>query len=178
MGNAESWETLLYGLAGTSAGPFAARRDRILAALASVHLEVVGAAALDEAALEALPPHRLVIVIGDAVDDDVTFAAVPEAELDDDLRRALDLLDGASIDVGTPDEDSALWTAWRRIALATGARDVEWFAEQGQLDDLPDAIALYERWRAHAFGVTRGNRVDGARLDRRFTRVTFVIERI
>ncbi len=170
------WEQLLYGLAGTSSGPPAERRDRILAALRSIGYRP-GDPALDPAALAALAPHRLVIVAGDGADDDVTLVAIPDAELDDGARDALARLDGASIDVGTADDDPALFRAWQQVALATGARDVGWFEDIGAA--VPDdARDLIDRWSAHAFRPDRAGRLDGARLDRNFAGVTFVIERV
>jgi hypothetical protein len=173
------WETLLYGLAGTSSGPYAQRRDRILAALREVGFDPAGAAALDEDALDALPAHVLVIVASDGADDDFTFVALPEdaiGDLDGALRACAD----ETVDVGTAADRPDLWKAWVEIALASGARDAAWFTEAG--DDLPidadAAAAIAERWADHAFRPSRGGRLDGENLDRRFTRTVFVLERV
>lgn len=174
------WETLLYALAGTSSGPFAQRRDRILAALREVGFDPAGAAALDDDALEAQPPHRLLIIASDGADDDFTFVAVPEDGLADDLAAALARCEDETIDVGTAADHPDLWTAWVRLALASGARDTDWLTASG--DDLPidadEASALAGLWVDHAFAAGSGGRVPGAKLDRRFTRVTFVLERV
>jgi hypothetical protein len=172
------WETLLYGLAGTSTGPFAQRRDRLLAALREVGLDPDGAAALDEDALAGRPPHVLVIVAGDGADDDFTFAAVPEDALDADpeLAAAVAALADETIDIGTPEDAPALWQAWARVALATGARALDELAELGPLGD--DEARFVDRWAAYAFTPRRGGRLDGARLDLRVTRVCFVLERV
>jgi hypothetical protein len=171
------WETLLYGLAGVSSGTPAQRRDRILAALREVGFDPHGAAALDDAALAAMPPHRLVIVASDGSDDDVTFCVLPEAELDAGAIDALDLLDGWAVDAGGDDVDPARWAAWQDIALSTTARSRSWFEDIG--GTVPEnADAIVDRWAAYAFGPGRHNRLDGARFDRNFTRATFVLERV
>jgi hypothetical protein len=177
------WESLLYALSGAAVlkhERLADGRDAVLAALAGAGFVVEGAAALDDAALKALEPHQLVIICSDGADDDFTFAAVPESELDDHLRAAVRALDGETIEIGTPEYAPELWQAWVEVALATGARDRETLESAGDplgLDD--DAIAaLTDRWKSHAFGPLRGGRLDGKRFDRRFTAVSFVIERV
>jgi hypothetical protein len=176
----EIWETLLYGLTGTASGPFAARRDRILAALREVGFDPAGAAELDDDALEAMPAHRLVIIASDGADDDFHLAAIPDDDLDGELRAALDRLDGETIDVGTAGNFPELWSAWVTVALATGARDRDTLAVAGDplpLDD--DRIAaVTDRWAEHHIALGRGGRLDGAALDKCFSRVTFVMENV
>lgn len=171
------WEKLLYGLAGASSGPPAQRRDRILAALREVGYDPGTGGVHDDAALAAQPPHQLIIVASDGTDDDVTLVAIPDAQLADADRAALDLLDGSAIDLGTEDDHPDLYRAWQQIALSTGARSTDWFEGAGQMV-LDNASELDDRWSDYAFRPGRHGRIDGARLDRNFTRVTFVIERV
>jgi hypothetical protein len=146
-------------------------RDTIVRGLrqAGYTVEGGGAAIADDA-----PGHHVVIV-GDASGSECFFVSVvPDAELDDELRAALRACKNEHIDNCTAERDE-LWAAWSRVALATTARtreDLELGGDEIPLSD-DEVAALTSRWEKHTFS-TWGDRIDGARLDRRVDSVTMV----
>lgn len=177
------WEPTLYAGAPVKArcglGQHPEARAAIVTMLETAGLSTAGAAVLDDAALAAAPEAWL-LVQGNSSDDWLVYV-LPAAELDPQGRDDLARLDGATFSFAEVSEmDPALWHAWTRASVSTGALTADDFAPLPDPDDEARRIdvdslgALLERWLG-ATAVT-GNQVRAGMLDRRFIGVTLMFE--
>jgi hypothetical protein len=148
-------------------------RDTIVLALreAGYTVEGGGAPIADDA------PGYHVVIIGDGAGSECFFLSfVPDAELDAEMRAALQTCHNEHIDLSTSEREE-LWAAWTRVALATGKctrEDLEIAGDEIPLDD-DQITALTNRWQKHTHS-TWNDTLDGALFDRRIASVTMLFE--
>ncbi|MCE9574805.1 MAG: hypothetical protein K8W52_16770 [Deltaproteobacteria bacterium] len=177
----ENHEQIEAAVDGYNVAPGAARQRQLLVDLHEAGFAMKGAQPLDDAAYAAAAPHALVLYAGD-YDNVYTAWMVPAQAIDATAEADLTALHGASVVFGETCYDApALWEAWFRFALRTGAKSTDDFETDVEIradhdltgtPELPDGEL--DRW-SH-FAIDDSGDLKGAAFAARITRIVLIRE--
>lgn len=177
----EHHEQIEAAVDGYDVAPSAARQRQLIEDLRAAGFALAGAPSLDDAAYAAAAPHALVLYASD-YDNAYTAWMVPAPAIDATADADLTALHGASVVFGETCYDApALWEAWYRFSLRTGAKSTDDFETDVEIradhdlagtPELPDGEL--DRW-SH-FAIDDSGDLKGAAFAARITRIVLVRE--
>jgi hypothetical protein len=168
-------DTLTGPTSKLRAGRAAQGRAELIDVLRDAGFVLDAATPMDDDALAAAEPHVLV-VLGTAIENGYALHAVPKSAIDAELEAALRAIDTLLVEPDAPWNATELFVAYARVALATGAMEVEDVALElenadGDRPEVESLAPLFERWAPHQVVVWARGEEPGAGMNVRFVDV-------